>query len=140
MSKLTHTHAMLLATQLASVFKYVNDLGHHREAFTTFEDLPPSDGPGVTFKYVEHPKKGRSSVDVHIVTEKHRFYISQWFNYGILLELEVNYQNRSGSSQSLLTYLLDAEEDEYTQGLIYDFEYGVSIFTEHMAHVLSKRE
>lgn len=139
MSRLMHTQAMLLAMQLASVFKYVNDSGFHREAYRTFDQLISESGPKISFNYVEHSKKGRASVDVTLITEQNHFTFRQWFNYGILLELEIKYVDSKGDAQSLLSMLLDTDDtDNYSQGVLIDFEYAISIYTEHVSRILVK--
>lgn len=137
MSIQTHTHAMLLALQLASVFKYVADAGHHREIYKSFQ---PLDDDIITFTYNDQgTRKGRVSVDVLVRTEQNTFMFRQWFNFGILLELELLYCPSEGVTYSLMANFLDSDDsDSEVSGRMIDFEYAISILTEHVAKQLNR--
>lgn len=137
MSKHTHTHAMLLALQLASVFKYVADAGHHREIYKSFH---PLEGDVITFTYNDQGnRKGRVSVDILVKTEHNTFVFKQWYNFGLLLELELLYYRADGSTDYLMANFLESDDsDSEMSGRMIDFEYAISILTEHVATQLNR--
>lgn len=134
MSSVQHTHAMLLAMQLASVFKHVNDLGYHRESYSKFTSIEGEDGDIISITYEETYRKGRAYVEAIVNSDQHGYRFRQNFNFGILLELEVCYLNSEGNYVSLLDAIKkETEETNYLRELLIDFEYCISIFTEHVA-------
>lgn len=138
MSKTTHTHAMLLAVQLASIFKHVDDLGHHRESYRTFE---PLEEDVITFNYDDATgRKGRSALDIIVRTERNVFRFRQLYNFGLLLELEITFQDSTDQFVPFLPDVLASADDE-TDILdrMIDFEYGISILTEHVAKQLTRQ-
>lgn len=133
MSSLTYTHAMLLSMQLASVFKYVADSGIHRESYNKFTTLEGEHGDIIKVEFLA-AHKGRSTVDAYVNSDRNGFRFRQHFNYGILLELEVGYLNSDGVYKSILEAVHNkSEDDAYLTELMIDFEYAISIFTEHVA-------
>lgn len=134
MSRFQHTHAMLLAMQLASVFKHVDDLGVHRETYNSFAALEGEHGDIITLRYEEGARKGRNYVDALVNSDRNGFRFRQRYNFGILLELEVSYLHSDGEYRSLLEAIKSqTEEESYLTELMIDFEYCISIFTEHVA-------
>lgn len=137
MSSTQYTHAMLLALQLASVFKHVDDLGVHREKFSGFTQIEGEHGDVITTQYIEGSRKGRNYVEAIVNAERNGFRFRQQYNFGILLELEVCYLHSNGDYRSLLEAIkYGAEEDADLTELMIDFEYCISIFTEHVANNL----
>lgn len=138
MSGQQHTHAMLLSLQLASIFKYVDDLGTHREKYNSFTTLESEHMDIVTMRYEEGLRKGRNYVDALVNSDRNSFRFRQKFNFGILLELEVSYLNSEGEFVSLLDAIKSESEDElYISELMIDFEYCISILTEYVASNLN---
>jgi len=134
MSKQQHTHAMLLAMQLASVFKHVDDLGIRREAYQNFTQLEGENDDIIRLSYDEGTRKGRSYVEAIINTDRNGFRFRQRYNFGILLELEIDYLHSEGGYRSLLEAIKEVTESEsYLTELMIDFEYCISLFTEHVA-------
>lgn len=139
MSSVQHTHAMLLAMQLASVFKHVDDLGYHRESYGSFTTLEGEHGDIITLRYEETPRKGRTHVDAFVNSDRNGFRFRQHYNFGILLELEICYLDEDGQYVSLLSALEQrTAEEAYLSELMIEFEYCISIFTEHVASNLTK--
>lgn len=134
MSNLMHTHAMLLSLQLASVFKYVDDVGIHRETYNNFHSIEGEHGDIITVAHRETTRKGKSQVDAIVNSERNGFRFRQLYNYGILLEIEISYLTSSGEYKSLLEAIHNKlEEDTYIAELMIDFEYSIAIFTEYVA-------
>ncbi|ABY63189.1 hypothetical protein ST201phi2-1p364 [Pseudomonas phage 201phi2-1] len=139
MSKQQYTHAMLLAMQLASVFKHVDDLGIRRETYQNFTQLEGEHDDIIRISYDEGTRKGRSYVEAIVNSDRNSFRFRQRFNFGILLELEIDYLHSEGGYRSLLETIKDDTIDAgYRTELIFDFEYCISLFTEHVASNLNK--
>lgn len=137
MSSLQHTHAMLLSLQLASIFKHVADLGVHRESYGNFQMLEGEHGDIVTFVYGEGGRKGRSYVDAFVNTEENGFRFRQHYNFGLLLELSVSYLHADGEYLPLFDAIIEQSGGEaYIKELMIDYEYAISILTEHVARSL----
>lgn len=136
MNKNSYTHAMLLSLQLASIFKYIADLGIHRKTYNQFYSLESENGDIIKVSHSDTDIKGRTKVDV-IINNKFKF--SQFFNYGVLLELEVNYLTEGNEYRSLLDTIKNETNDtSYLIELIIDLEYSISIFTEYVANNISR--
>ncbi len=134
MSSTQLTHATLLALQLASVFKHVDDLGIHREKFNGFTQVEGEHGDVITTQYLEGSRKGRNYVEAMVNSDRNGFRFRQQYNFGILLELEVSYLHENGDYRSMLDAIRNqSEEESYLTELMIDFEYCISIFTEHVA-------
>jgi hypothetical protein len=131
---------MLLAMQLASVFKHVDDLGKHRESYNKFTSLEGEHGDIINLHYEETNRKGRAYVDAIVNSERNGFRFRQHYNFGILLELEITYLDESGNYSSLLDVVKNQTiESTHISELMIEFEYCISIFTEHVASNLINR-
>lgn len=128
---------MLLAVQLASIFKHIDDLGFHREAYKTFNPLDDF----ITFDYSESStRKGRGILDVVVRTDRNVFQFRQLYNFGLLLELEISYQSNADKFVPFLPEILDSDDSDADMlDRMIDFEYCISILTEHVAKQLNRQ-
>lgn len=127
-------HINLLMEQISCLFRYVNDARIHRSRFSEFKPLQVDGITAVSYRY-ETGLGGHSAVTITVETDNRKFEFIQQYNFGVLLNLHVNTQAHVGRTRFPLRDLdtrLDIDDTEKHQILI-DFEYAISLVTEHIA-------
>lgn len=135
-------HVELLQRQVAELFRAVNDRAIHRNRYNDFKPMVLDGQPVIEFSHTLPEKSnGRSYADIHVKTEACDFWFRQWFNFGVLLNMEILYRYPTGPTHILNVTLDQITDDPSEQHkILIDFEYALSMATESVATNLTNLE
>lgn len=130
-------HAYLLSEQLASTFKAMHYIGFTKSHYIDAKPLIVDSKTVINFSVADEVNLGKNAVTVTVSTENTVFYFMQWYHYGLLNELEIRYSIGDEQTFSFHEVLVDSKtSDELKSRLLIDFEYAISIYTEHIANFI----